>query len=325
MKYRSRTILAGLMIAGNIIRLYGQIAPVAQDTLKVSLADAWQRAEVHSRAVEIKKKAAGIAGEEVKDAQMERYPELSAMSSVEEATNIPVYEHGLFSSPTQHDAIHTLYRVGADFYFNLYNGNKLNLKIEAEKTLHQMSIIQKEQAVSDIRYQTAVLYLDLRKSLIFRDLIVRDIADQEKQLVEISAFHKNGIVLKSDVLRVQLELSKRKMTLVTIENDIQIVTQKLNIIIGNPDETVVIPEDIVPEQEAERSYDQYLEEAFRHSFPYHISEQQTNLSRIHLQQVKANIRPKVGIYGNFYFANPQIFLYPYNPYWYSLGVAGLTT
>jgi hypothetical protein len=33
---------------------------------------------------------------------------------------------------------------------------------------------------------------------------------------------KNGTVLKSDVLRVELDLSKRKMTLVTIENDILI-------------------------------------------------------------------------------------------------------
>lgn len=29
------------------------------------------------------------------------------------------------------------------------------------------------------------------------------------------------------------------------------------------------------------------------------------------------------MYGDFYYANPQIFLYPYNPYWYSLGVTGL--
>jgi hypothetical protein len=33
------------------------------------------------------------------------------------------------------------------------------------------------------------------------------------------------------------------MTLITIENDILIATQKLNIIMGVPDETVVVPED----------------------------------------------------------------------------------
>ena len=33
--------------------------------------------------------------------------------------------------------------------------------------------------------------------------------------------------------------------------------------------------------------------------------------------------PKVGMYGEFYYANPQIFLFPYNPAWYSLGVTGI--
>ena len=61
----------------------------------------------------------------------------------------------------------------------------------------------------------------------------------------------------------------------------------------------------------------------QHSFPYHITEQQTRLSEIHLKQVQANVRPRLTLYGDFYYANPQIFLYPYNPYWYSLGIGGL--
>lgn len=323
MNPRQISILSGLLFTGVVFPSYGQRIHPANDTLKISLAEAWQKADEHSRLVEIKKKASGIAKEEVKDARVERYPEIGVMGSAEKATNIPIYEHGLFSKPTQHEIIHTLYRAGADFYLNLYNGNKTNLKIEQDKTLYQISLIQKDQAVSDIHYRTAALYLDLQKSLIFRNLIVNDIADQEKQLKEIKAFHKNGTVLRSDVLRVELELSKRKMAMVTIENDILITSQKLNIIIGEPDERVILPSDLNTLQDEDIAYEHYLAEAMHHSFPYHISEQKTALSKIHLRQVKANVRPKLGMYGEFYYANPQIFLFPYNPYWYSLGVAGL--
>ena len=323
MNRRNITFLSGLLFAGCAFPSYGQTNIAANDTLKISLSEAWHKAEEHSRLVEIKKKATGIANEEVKDARMDRYPELGIMGSAEKATNIPIYENGLFSKPTQHEIIHTLYRVGADFYLNLYNGNKTNLKISEEKTLHQISMIQEDQAVSDIHYKTAALYLELQKSLIFRSLITEDIADQEKQLKEIRAFHKNGTVLKSDVLRVELDLSKRKMTLVTIENDILIASQKLNIIIGEPDERIILPADPDTHQDEQAGYEKYLAEALQHSFPYHISAQQTALSAVHLRQVKANLRPKLGMYGDFYYANPQIFLYPYNPYWYSLGVAGL--
>ncbi|PWV57044.1 TolC family protein [Chitinophaga sp. S165] len=323
MKLRTSIYLAGLLFANCAVPSYGQAFKAANDTIKISLTEAWQRAEEHSRLIEIKKKAAGIANEEIKDARMERYPELGIKGSAEKASNIPVYEDGLFSKPTQHEVIHTLYKASADFYLNLYNGNKLNLKIEEDKTLHQISLIEKDQAVSDIHFRTAALYLDLQKSYIFRGLIIQDIADQEKQLNEIKAFYKNGTVLKSDVLRVELELSRRKMTLVTIENDILIVNQKLNIITGEPDERVIIPTDPDTHQDELAGYEKYLADALQHSFSYHISERQTELSKIHLRQVKANLLPKAGMYGEFYYANPQIFLYPYNPYWYSLGVTGV--
>lgn len=296
----------------------------SKDTTLLSLSEAWRKAEDNSRQIEITRKASAIAAEEVKDAKMERLPEVSLVGSIEKATNMPIYENGIFSSHTQeHEIIHTLYKAGADFYLNLYNGNKLNLKIDEDKLLHQITVIQNNEAISVIRYKTASLYLDLQKALIFRNLIVRDIADQEKQLLEIKALHKNGVVLKSDVLRVELDLSRRKMTLVTIENDILIATQKLNIIMGEPDEHTVIPTPFDSVNEPSLPYENYLSEALKYSFSYHISEKQTDISKVHLNQVRANYRPKVGLYSDFSYANPQIFLFPYNPAWYSLGVAGI--
>ena len=322
MNTKKMSVLYGLLVLGCTLNSYGQQTH-NEDTLRLSLTEAWQKAEAHSRLIGISRTTTHISAEELKDARMERYPELGIKGSVEKATNIPVYENGLFSRPVQHEVIHTLYRVSSDFYLDLYNGNRLNLKIETDKTLHQIDRIREEEAVSAIHYQTAALYLDLQKSLIFRSLIEIDIRDQEKQLKEIRAFHKNGTVLKSDVLRVELELSRRKMALVTIGNDILIATQKLNILIGEPDERILLPVADLTEGEATPDYEAWLATAMSRAFSYHISEQQTALSRIRLRQVKANIRPRLGMYGEFYYANPQIFLYPYNPYWYSLGVAGL--
>ncbi|WP_347218053.1 TolC family protein [Chryseobacterium sp.] len=315
--------VTGLLLLGASYTISAQTGSPRNDTIRISLKDAWQRAEENSRHIKINTLNVDIAEAEVKDAKRERLPEIQVKGSAEKASNIPIYENGIFSKPTQHEVIHTLYRVGADFYLNIYNGNKLNLKIRENQTLQKVKEIKKEQAVSDIHYKTATLYLDLQKTLIFRDLIKQDIQDQEVQLKEIKSLYKNGVVLKSDVLRIELELSKRKMTLVTIENDILIAMQKLNIILGVPDEQVVIPEEPSSQWDVNTTYADYLKLALDHSFDYHVSEQQTELSKLRLKQVKANVSPKIGMYGEFYYANPQIFLFPYNPYWYSLGIVGL--
>lgn len=315
--------LTGLLMLSTTYILSAQTGGLRNDTIRLSLKDAWQRAEENSRHIKIKTFNADIAEVEVKDAKRERLPEIGVKGSIEKASNIPIYENGIFSKPSQHEVIHTLYRAGADFYLNIYEGNKLNLKIKENQTLEKIKNIQKEQSVSDIHYRTAALYLELQKTLIFRDLIKQDIADQKIQLKEIQTLYKNGVVLKTDVLRVELELSKRKMAFITIENDILIAIQKLNIILGIPDEQIVIPEAPFNEWNENTAYNEYLKLALDHSFDYHVSEQQTELSKIKLRQVKANVSPKIGLYGEFYYANPQIFLYPYNPDWYSLGIVGL--
>lgn len=307
-----------------VLFTYGSSLAQTNDTLPLSLEEAWQKAEQHSRKITISRKAAEIASEEVKDARLERLPEIGVGGSAEVATNMPIYSNGILTSPTQeHEIIHDLYKADADFYLNLYNGSKTNLKIEETKLLHQIADIKKNETISDIRYKVAALYLDLQKSLVFRDLIIKDIADQEKQLKEIEDFHKNGTVLKSDVLRVKLDLSRRKMTLVTIENDILIATQKINIIIGEPDNRIIRPAAFESGAESKEGFNTYLDTALAHSFSYHISERQTALRKTNLQQVKANYMPKVGLYGDYWYANPQIFLYPYDPAWYSLGVTGI--
>jgi len=296
----------------------------ASDTLFISLPEAWKKAELHSRLIEIQRKTTAIALEEFKDAKLELLlPEISVKGTAEKASNIPIYENGLFAKPKQHEVIHTLYHIGAEFYQVLYHGNKYRLKIKADKTVHQLSEVQENKIISDIRYKTASLYLDLQRCLLFKELITKDIADQEEQLKEIKSFHKNGVVLKSDVLRIELDLSKRKMALVTIDNDILIASQKFNIILGEPDEHLILPSLLITGKEERQSYQHYLEQALKHSFAYHISEKQTELSAINLKKVKANVKPNIGIYGEFYYANPQIFLTPYNPYWYSLGIIGV--
>ncbi|MBV8327730.1 TolC family protein [Chryseobacterium sp.] len=315
--------LTGLLMLGTSYAISAQTGSLRNDTIRLSLKDAWQRAEENSRHIKINTLDADIAEAEVKDTKRERLPEIAVKGSIEKASNIPIYENGIFSRPVQHEVIHTLYRAGADFYLNIYEGNKLNLKIKENQTLQKIKNIQKEQAVSDIHYKTAALYLDLQKTFIFRNLIRQDIEDQKTQLKEIQALYKNGVVLKNDVLRIELELSRRKMALVTIENDILIATQKLNIILGIPDEKTVIPDAPLDQWNESAAYGEYLKQAMDHSFDYHVSEEQTELSKIRLKQVKANVSPKIGLYGEFYYANPQIFLYPYNPNWYSLGIVGL--
>ncbi|MFT3827944.1 MAG: TolC family protein [Chitinophagaceae bacterium] len=323
MEYHKRVTVTVLLL---ISSLYAgaQYATTNDSTLHLSLTEVWQKAVNANRSIALSKKEVAIHAETQKDAVLQRLPEVNITGSIEKLTNMPVYQDGILHAHQQHDIIHTLYRTGADLYFNLYNGNKLNLRIEEEKLLYKTALIKEEETITDVRFRAAAAYLSLQQALLFKALLVNDIASHDEQLTEIRENFKNGVVLKSDVLRAELDLSGKKMTLVQAENDILIANQQLNILIGEKDEQVIQPE-AVPDSPfiITGNYEQYLAIAMQHAFDLQLSEQETQLADIHLQQSRSLMRPSAGLYGSFYYSNPQVLLYPYNPFWSSLGIAGI--
>ncbi|MHB8208625.1 MAG: TolC family protein, partial [Mucilaginibacter sp.] len=187
---------------------------VHQDSLqkiKMTLSQVWEKAAINSKAIQMKELSLQSSGEGIKDAKAERLPEMDFDGEYARVTNMPVYENGLFSVPEQFPVVHTYYKAEGSAYFNLYNGGKTNLEIAARKTENKIANEIKKLTVSEIKLQAAAYYLDMQRSLIFKELLLKDIAAQEKQLLQIQTLQKNGVVLKSDVLRAELKLSKQKL------------------------------------------------------------------------------------------------------------------
>ncbi|PYF72856.1 TolC family protein [Pedobacter nutrimenti] len=289
----------------------------------LSLAEVWSRAEVNNKNIKMQDLRVEVAKEGVKDAKAERLPDIEAEGEYARVSNMPVYDNGLFHAHSQFEVVHTSYSFGAKAYLNLYNGHKTNLKIETEKEKMALAQEQLNLSLSEVRLKAAAYYLDLQRSYIFKALMLKDIQDQQKQLEEIRQLMKNGVVLKSDVLRAELKLSRQKMSLIQIQNDITIVNQKLAILMGERDDFYTEPDAAGQQELKVKTYPEYLEEAIDHSYEYRISEKETELSRLELKSVKANVSFKLGLFANYAYSYPQIQFYPYSIAMYGLGLSGI--
>ena len=293
---------------------------LALDSLRMSLTDMIGKALQNSKYMEqsyLELKESEVA---IQQQRMELLPKISARASASYASNMPIYDRGILNKPSQHDIIHYLYDTGLDFYLNLYNGHRDLMKIESKKLASELAKIDWKNAAAQTKLEVCNLFLDLELSYSNRSLIERDIADQRVQLKEIEHLYKAGVVLHSDVLRISLELSKRELLLVQISHDIQAANQKLQLIGGITD--VIIP---VAEQFNVKSpsYEVLVAEARHHAFSLLKSEQEVVLKRLSVKQARSNYLPELGLTSTFTFANPQVFLYPYNPSWYNLSITGL--
>jgi outer membrane protein len=290
----------------------------------LSLNEVWEKATLNNKSVQIQQLRVETSKEEILDAKAERLPEITALGEYARVSNLPIYTNGLFHTAEQFEVVHTSYRVGGDAYFNLYNGNKTNNNISRQQILEHIRKEQKNRTVSEIKVQASAYFLDLHRSFIFRTLMLANIEDQGKQLAQIKQLQKNGVVLKSDVLRAELQLSRQRLSLTQIQNDIAIANQKLNILMGDPDEQPILPAALPDLDKLPlKSYEEYLAIATNNSYENKISEQETSLRRLQLKDIRGNVSPRVGLFANYAYSYPQIQFYPYSIALYGLGLAGI--
>ncbi|WP_076380926.1 TolC family protein [Filimonas lacunae] len=308
------------------ITVFCQNAQLPTYEMHVSLNEIWDRAEKNNKALLAQNQKLVQSEEEVIQSKREQLPELGLAGNVARVTNMPVYTHGLFNGPDMFPVLHYTYTLGGEAQFLLYNGGKVKRNIEIEKIKHEVATEIRNSTRNEMRFKAASWYLTLKRSYFFRTLLREDIKEQEKLLLQIREMHKNGVVLKTDVLRAELRLSNQQMNLKEVENNIIIGSAQLDVVSGLPDSVIIVP-DTLPRQIASPllagNETTQVNSALANDFTYKIAEAELAGSKLQLKQVQANLSPKVGLFADFKYSYPQIFLYPYEGAIYSIGLYGV--
>lgn len=318
-KFLTRLAIAGLSITAQTTHAQQQRSDTA---ITLTLDQVWEKAAVHSRVVQIRHIQQNSSEEFIKAAKNERFPEIGVGGEYARITNMPVYDKGLFSAPSQFEVLHSTYTAETEAYLNLYNGGKTNTEIAARQTENKIAAEQTGMTLSATRLEAAACYLDIQRSIIFIGLMKKDIETQEKQLQQLRNLKANGVILKSDVLRAELKLSRQQLALATLQNDRVVANEKLNIIIGLPKNQLVQPTETI-DSLPQKPLDDYRTDEESKAYQLRISEQETALGTLKVKAEKAKLAPKIGLFGTFRYSYPQIFLYPYAPYAYSIGLGGI--
>ncbi|WP_320168202.1 TolC family protein [Mangrovibacterium marinum] len=296
------------------------------DSVKLSLEEAWAKADAFSKELKLKNADIQIGQEELLNAKRMKLPHIEAEASYGKLSNIPVFVDGILESPSYIPIDdHSVYDASIDAYFNLYAGNKLRVQVQQAESRQDLLNYIADQTSSEVHYKVAQSYLALQRANCFLKLIEQNILQSEKRLAQISDLYDNGLVLKSDLLRAQLQLSQQQTNLLAMKNQLDLSTQQLNILIGNADEQAIDPTDSIAGDESREIllYSQYVEQTLQSSPLEKIAQTQVHLSKLAEKQAKSDKLPRIGLFGEYTYSYPQTKLYPYEQAPYLMGVAGL--
>nr|WP_068888630.1 TolC family protein [Pedobacter panaciterrae] len=315
-------------ILGAILLIFAQSlhAQDAETTQALSLEEIWKVAEKNNHQLKLSDLNLQQSNLEVLEAKDRLLPEISIGGDLKLNTKFLIYDNGLFSSPQDVPVKGYGYGVGYNLNFNLFNGGKdrrnIKMKQEEDTRRHYEVDLQKHS----VKYNVAIAYFDLYKYEHFRDFLTAEIVAEKKQLSLIESLHKNGIVLKSDVLRTSVKLSQLELSLSDIKKKIEVTKQRLNILMGRDSETelyIYYRADFEMEDTKDSNYADYVAIALHQSPEYKIVNSDIKLSEINIKQIKATLLPKFFLYSNYNYTYPQISFYPYSNDLWGFGQTGI--
>ncbi|MNG76397.1 outer membrane channel protein [compost metagenome] len=321
-QYKMAPIL-GLLLALLIQSLYAQQAANAH---VLSLEEIWKVAETNNHQLKLSDLNLQQSSLEILEAKDRLLPELSVGGDVKINSKFLIYDNGLFSSPQDVPVKGYGYGVGYNLSFNLYNGgkDKRNIVIKKEEEIRTQYEVDLQK--HSVKYNVAVAYFDLYKFLHFHDFLDAEIEAEKKQLELVESLHKNGTVLKSDVLRTSVKLSRLELSLSDVAKKIEIAKQRLNILMGreNDAELAIKHQDTIELKAiTEGDYYDYVDIAFNKSPEYKMIHSDIKLSELNIKQIKATRWPKVSLYSNYNYTYPQISFYPYSNDLWGFGQTGI--
>jgi outer membrane protein len=120
--------------------LLNSVEAQQRDQVQLTLNQVWDKVTANNKSLKIQDLRVLGSIENIKDAKAERLPDINAEGEYARVSNLPIYENGLFHAPKQFEVVHTSYSFGGDAYFNVYNGNKTNIKIAGEKKESELAI-----------------------------------------------------------------------------------------------------------------------------------------------------------------------------------------
>lgn len=297
-----------------------------ENQLPISLQQAWQRADEYSSDLRSQQIDQQIKNEHVLDSKQNWLPTVSADASYGKLANIPVFVDGILHHPEFIPlSDHTTYDANIEAYFNLYNGKKTKISVNKAEAQARMSEHIARATSSEIHYEVASYYLDILRSSEFEKIIQQNIYRNTKRLDQITQLYNNGVVLKSDLLRAQLQLSQQKINLQKMQNNQALARQNLNMLLGYDDDNPLQLSDsieyAIPDTAA--LYADYISVAMKQSPFEDMAKTQIDLSKLNHREVKANKLPQIGLFGQYTYSYPQNRLYPYSTSPYLRGLAGI--
>ena len=227
-KCRAASLIAlCVSLAGNVC---------AQQPLPLSLEHMFELAETQNRSLAVMELAVHEAEEGIKVAKSSRLPDVDASLALSYLGNANVFAREWKDFQVAH-----LPHLGNNFVLEatqaIYSGGAITAGIDMAMLRRDMARFSKDEMRENVRMMLAGNYLQLFQLQNQQRVYEQNMVQTKKLIGEVTAKHSQGVALKNDVTRYELQLKGYELALTQIINNREVLNHQLAVALGLPEDT----------------------------------------------------------------------------------------
>ncbi|MBV6879545.1 TolC family protein [Epilithonimonas ginsengisoli] len=186
----------------------------------------------------------------------------------------------------------------------IFKGGLVNKSIELAGLREQLSELDLEKNKQDVKFLVISNYLDVYKTINQETVFANNKKLAQQRLKNINDFYKQGMVTRNEVIRGELAIKNLDQSILTLSNNRKILNYNLNIGLGLPTDTEIIPVENLENKESGIGMDYYFNLA--HDSNPQLKSAQTNIGVAdkNIEIIKTDRMPTLSGFGGYTVQRP---------------------
>ena len=282
-----------------------------QETRKITLQEAIDLSISNSHLLKNNSAKIDEAVAAVKEANEKKLPDFSISGSwlyLPITPNISLKtnsNNGGGSNPSVSQAMYTSTGISMP----LFTAGRLDYGIESAKYLEKAARLNADENKEAVVFNSISAFGNLYKARAAVELVKEYLEQSNKRVQDFSNLEKNGLLARNDLLKAELQSSNIELTLLDVENNLQLASVNMALMLGLPEKTILIPDSasLIKAIKA-KSFEEYEQQALTERKEIGAVILHKKIAELGVKTVKADYYPGLALTAGYIAANVPGFL-----------------
>ena len=291
----------------------------AQSERRMTVDDLFQLVESNSKTLQETKISVEFAQKGIEAARVQRLPDVNATLSASYNGNVVVMDRD-FTNANGYSSPHFGNSFALEAQQVVYAGGAIDAGIRMAELHRDMAVAGQRQSSNAQRFLALGQYLDLYKIQNRMQVMQQNIQLTARLIEDIQAKHEQGMALRNDVTRYELQMENLRLSLRKLQDQQVVLNHQLCNTLGLTDITILPDTAIVAQVLGNDNEGHWQQTALTSSPLMEQSQLSTQMAEQQLRLAKSELLPKVAVVAADNFSGP--FIYDIPPldkninYWY---------